>query len=61
MDQIIENYQKQLEQVQNQIMQLEAAMQQAHDVAQQLIGGIKAMQHWKEQCTTKKEQSSESA
>lgn len=59
MDQIIENYQKQLEQVQNQIMQLEAAMQQAHDVAQQLIGGIKAMQHWKEQCTTKNQPSSE--
>jgi hypothetical protein len=61
MDQIIEQYQKDLEAVQAQIAQLEAALQAAHDVAMQLLGGIKAMQHWKEQCTTKKEQSSESA
>lgn len=60
MNQIIEQYQKDLEAVQAQITQLEAALQAAHDVAQQLIGGIKAMQYWREQCTTKSEQSSES-
>lgn len=44
MEQLIESYQKQLEQVQAQMVQLEAALQSAHDVAQQLIGGIKALQ-----------------
>lgn len=58
-EQIEQDLQNQLTTVQGQIAQLEAALQQANDIAQQLIGGIKVTQRIKA-CTTTTMQKGES-
>lgn len=59
MEEIEKELQQKLETIQGQIAQLEAALQQTNDVAQQLIGGIKVIQRLKA-CTMTKEQKGES-
>lgn len=48
---IEQDLQKQLTTVHGQIAQLEAALQQANDMAQQVIGGIKLIQRLKASTT----------